>query len=176
MLDSSIRDVSCACTLQFLVREGRLHAIAYMRSNDAIWGLPYDVFLFSMLQELLATELGLPLGSYYHFAGSLHLYEYHFALARELIEAPKPEPFEMPPMTAPQQSSELIKAEVETRKHGTASAELLATLDPYWADLIRVLQAFRCGKHSDNEGVVEQAFQFNPYARLLRDGRKHGRS
>src|ERR1700688_4271437 len=63
-LDPRAADSPCACSLQFIVRGDQLHQIAYMRSNDAIWGLPYDVFIFTMLQELLACELGLELGTY----------------------------------------------------------------------------------------------------------------
>lgn len=74
-------DLSCTNTIQFIVREGKLHAFVNMRSNDVIWGVPYDIFLFSTLQEMMAVELGLALGKYYHYAASLHVYERHFELA-----------------------------------------------------------------------------------------------
>jgi hypothetical protein len=64
----------CTLSIQFLNRENRLHAIANMRSNDAVWGLTYDVFSFTMLQEVVAVSLGLELGEYRHNDGSLHLY------------------------------------------------------------------------------------------------------
>lgn len=51
------KDIACATSMQFLLRDNKLHAIVYMRSNDAFLGFPYDVFLFTMLQELLASEL-----------------------------------------------------------------------------------------------------------------------
>ena len=40
--------------------------LTYMRSNDAYWGLPHDVFAFTMLQEILARSLTLELGTYKH--------------------------------------------------------------------------------------------------------------
>lgn len=49
-------DVPCTCTLQFLLRDGLLHLIAHMRSNDAYWGLPHDVFAFTMLQGFWRTN------------------------------------------------------------------------------------------------------------------------
>jgi thymidylate synthase len=64
----------CTLTIQLLNRERRLHAIANMRSNDAVWGLTYDVFSFTMLQEIAALSLGLTLGEYRHNDGSLHIY------------------------------------------------------------------------------------------------------
>lgn len=56
------RDVPCTCTIQFLLRSSKLHAIASMRSNDAVIGMPHDVFAFTMLQELIARSLGAELG------------------------------------------------------------------------------------------------------------------
>jgi thymidylate synthase len=45
-----------------------------MRSNDVWLGLPYDVFAFTTIQRLIAEQLKLDLGTYYHQAGSEHLY------------------------------------------------------------------------------------------------------
>lgn len=66
--------VPCTISLQFLIRDSKLHCIANMRSNDVVWGLTYDVFNFTMIQEQIAALLDLSLGDYYHHAGSLHLY------------------------------------------------------------------------------------------------------
>jgi thymidylate synthase len=66
--------VPCTLSLQFLVRGKRLHSIVTMRSNDIVWGLTYDVFMFTMIQEYVARQLDLEPGDYYHNAGSLHLY------------------------------------------------------------------------------------------------------
>src|SRR5690606_7299134 len=58
-VSSLTNDLSCTNTIQFIARDGKLHAFTSMRSNDAIWGVPYDVFLFTCLQELMALEVGL---------------------------------------------------------------------------------------------------------------------
>lgn len=44
-------EIPCTTTLQFLIRDGHLHLSVTMRSNDAYFGLPHDVFCFTMLQE-----------------------------------------------------------------------------------------------------------------------------
>lgn len=82
------KDVPCTLSLQFFVRRGRLDLHVHMRSNDAVWGLSYDLFSFTMFQEMMLLTLrtfprfvGLELGTYYHTAGSLHIYERHFELA-----------------------------------------------------------------------------------------------
>src|SRR5206468_2212365 len=87
-LSVSCRDAACATSLQFLLRDGVLDAVLTMRSNDAVWGMPYDIFLFTFLQELMALELGVGLGAYHHFASSLHIYERHVALARRVLSQP----------------------------------------------------------------------------------------
>ncbi len=68
-------DVNCTCYLQFFVRDGKLYMTANMRSNDIWMGFPYDVFQFTCMQILMSMQLGIPLGTYTHFAGSLHLYK-----------------------------------------------------------------------------------------------------
>ena len=74
LLDRSNVDVACTLSLQYLIREGALHSVAYMRANDAYVGSVSDVFSFTFMQELMATELCVDVGSYTHFAGSYHLY------------------------------------------------------------------------------------------------------
>lgn len=43
-----------------LMRDGRLHAVCYMRANDADQGLLSDVFSFTLLQEFAARQLASP--------------------------------------------------------------------------------------------------------------------
>jgi thymidylate synthase len=68
------KDVPCTCSLQFMIRDGKLQLIVYMRSNDAYLGLPHDVFCFTMLQEIMARYLEIEPGVYKHMVGSFHLY------------------------------------------------------------------------------------------------------
>lgn len=85
------KDVPCTSTLQFFIRENRLHLHVTMRSNDVIWGLTNDLFSFTLLQEcfllLMRSEYPtLELGHYYHTAGSMHLYERHFDMAEQIMD------------------------------------------------------------------------------------------
>jgi len=68
-------DVPCTVALNFNLREGELHLGAYMRSNDVWLGLPYDVYCFTAIQEIMARKVGAELGTYCHHVGSLHAYE-----------------------------------------------------------------------------------------------------
>lgn len=69
------KDTPCTVALQYSIRDKRLYATTYMRSNDIWLGFPYDVFTFTCLQIKMAMELGVEVGEYTHIAGSLHLYE-----------------------------------------------------------------------------------------------------
>lgn len=135
-LTNIAKDVSCTTSMQFFIRQQRLHAVVTMRSNDAVWGLPYDIFLFSMLQELLACSLGLELGYYHHAVGSLHLYERHVPLAERVLAAPPPPGYAMPPMDHPEQLPLFLRSEAAIR---AGDAVRLSGLAPYWRSLADVL-------------------------------------
>ena len=85
------KDLPCTLSLQFFIRGGRLHLHTTMRSNDVFWGLTYDLFSFTLLQECMFLELkgagmkDLELGEYSHTAGSLHIYDRHFEQAAEVV-------------------------------------------------------------------------------------------
>lgn len=74
-LEGEKTDLPCTLSLQFLLREGRLHLITTMRSNDVWLGLPYDIFCFTCIQLMIAQHLDVQHGYYYHNVGSLHLYD-----------------------------------------------------------------------------------------------------
>jgi thymidylate synthase len=154
-LESHSKDTSCACTLQFLIRNGVLDLIVYMRSNDLVWGLPYDVFNFTMFQELLSCELHVPLGSYFHVAGSLHLYHRHEPLARRVLSNPNGlADFTMPPMPSGdvrEQLAEFLRRESALRTNDPAP-ETRQTLNAYWTDLLDVIQWHR---HAVSHGVEQ---------------------
>lgn len=80
-LGSGDEDYLCATSVQFLVRDGGLEAIVNWRSQDAWYGLPYNLFQWGQLVCTLATCLGLHAGTLTFNVGSLHLYERHWGRA-----------------------------------------------------------------------------------------------
>jgi thymidylate synthase len=137
VLDPLTADVSCTSTFQVLIRDAALHVIVHMRSNDAVWGLPYDIFLFTMLQEMMSAMLGLEPGVYIHSVGSLHLYERHFDLANRVLEEPDPAPMKMARMGPLSEFGAFLAAERDIRA-GLGHAGL----SPYWTDLATTLEDF----------------------------------
>lgn len=76
-------DTPCTIAVGFDVhpcRENELNMTVIMRSNDLVYGFCNDQYCFSKLQELVANELKMEVGTYYHFAHDLHIYEKHFNL------------------------------------------------------------------------------------------------
>ena len=67
-------DTPCTYAVQFTILDGELCMSVYMRSNDLWYGFCNDQYQFASLQELVARELDIPTGWYYHHAHNLHLY------------------------------------------------------------------------------------------------------
>tara|TARA_B100001123_G_scaffold342540_1_gene388692 strand:+ start:15704 stop:16705 length:1002 start_codon:yes stop_codon:yes gene_type:complete len=78
-------DVPCTLALQFFIRDNKLHLVVNMRSSDIILGIAYDIPAFTFMQELMAVQLGVGLGTYTHISNSLHIYERHFNMAEEIL-------------------------------------------------------------------------------------------
>lgn len=88
------KDIPCTMNLHFMIRNGKLDLHTYMRSNDVIWGTPYDVFMFTFLQEVIANTLEIEVGNYYHTASSMHVYERHYGLLNEMVSSSHAESYE----------------------------------------------------------------------------------
>jgi len=150
------REVPCTCTLQFVVRSRRLDMLSSMRSNDAIVGLPHDVFAFTMIQEIVARALNISLGSYRHVVGSMHLYSKDVTAAREYLKEGWQPKVAMPrmPLGNPMESiTRLLRAEGEIRRGGIVNLAQL-DLDPYWRDLGRLLQIYKHFRNDERERIA----------------------
>lgn len=72
--------IPCSVSYQFLIRNGMLHCIYYIRSNDYFKHFAIDVALTAMLMDWMVLRLraegypDLKLGHLNYFAGSLHAY------------------------------------------------------------------------------------------------------
>jgi len=68
------RDTPCTYAVQFTILNNKLNMSVYMRSNDLWYGFCIDQYCFSMLQQHVSEMLSIEVGSYYHHAHNLHLY------------------------------------------------------------------------------------------------------
>ena len=96
------KDFICTNAVQYLIRDGRLHAVVQMRSNDAVFGYRNDyawqrVVMVRLLRELKATADAafpanaeilskLKMGTITWQVGSLHIYPRHYALLEAAVE------------------------------------------------------------------------------------------
>lgn len=78
-------DFMCTNAVQYLIRDGALHAIVQMRSNDAIFGFRNDRAWQQHVLEKLAADLGVPAGKLHWQVGSLHVYERHYYLVDHFV-------------------------------------------------------------------------------------------
>lgn len=173
-LDERHEDVPCTCTLQFFARNGVLDLMVHMRSNDAYLGLPHDVFSFTMIQELVARELGLELGRYLHAVGSFHLYDENCREATIFLREGWYEPKAMPAM--PDGSPWADVDYLLGREHELRTGELspLAVADDdksYWGDLVRLLAMYalhRAGRF-DERGLLREGMTTNVFDTAIAD-------
>ena len=68
------KDTPCTYAVQFTILNNKLNMSVYMRSNDLWYGFCIDQYCFSMLQQQVAERLSIDVGSYYHHAHNMHLY------------------------------------------------------------------------------------------------------
>jgi thymidylate synthase len=83
------KDVACAVSLHFLIRNNQLHLTVDMRSVD-IWLGGFagpNTFEWSVLQECVAFWLGVEVGPMHFFANSLHLYEQNEEQAKLTLQS-----------------------------------------------------------------------------------------
>ena len=73
-IDKYTYDTPCTYAIQFTIVDNRLHMCVTMRSNDLWYGFCNDQYQFSKLQEMIAKEINMDMGTYYHFAHNMHLY------------------------------------------------------------------------------------------------------
>ena len=72
--DTYEQDTPCTYAVQFTILHDKLDMCVVMRSNDLWYGFCNDQYCFSELQKMIAHEVGVEVGVYYHFAHNMHLY------------------------------------------------------------------------------------------------------
>lgn len=154
------RDIPCTFGLFFHIRDNGLIMSTVMRSNNAFLLLPFNLFEFSMVGEMVAAAADVPFISYVHWAASMHVYDkaYEISSARIITEGGPGDSVVMPPMPAIDplgQATELARLEARLR-NSSSSAEFEQVrqsakdnLEPYWMALFNVLAAWVAAKRGE---------------------------
>jgi thymidylate synthase len=77
------KDTICTYAINFHVSDETLNMQVLMRSNDLVYGFCNDQYCFSKLHEYVANETGYNVGTYFHYAANMHIYERHFDLKKK---------------------------------------------------------------------------------------------
>ena len=148
----SARDIACITSMQFILRGAHLNCITTMRSCDVIWGLCYDVYFCTMLQELMAAQIGADVGWYQHSAASLHIYDEFVSMAEALVEhglVTEADP--MPKLVCPEALPRFLAAEAALRLNRPNANEELDSLPPYWRNLASPLRRLHRRRWVDDD-------------------------
>lgn len=165
------KDVPCTLSLQFFIRNEALHLHVSMRSSDVILGIAYDVPAFTLMQEILANELGVGLGEYVHTSNSLHCYERDFDTLEAIATSVGGDDCPMDPLPRVFPIFDLMEIERDISRR---SAESLSVTD--WttspvgesnlvSDWRRILASarFRKLRQRETAASVLQSVSFNGY-------------
>lgn len=81
-------DTPCTLAVGFDIKPGigTLDMCVTMRSNDLIYGFCNDQYCWTKLQQTIADELKIPIGTYYHFAHDLHIYKKHYDMREKFYK------------------------------------------------------------------------------------------
>ncbi|MBB1485756.1 thymidylate synthase [Oceanospirillum sediminis] len=152
-LAGNYSSIPCTCLFQFAIRNGRLHMITYMRSNDIHLGLPHDIFSFTMIQEIIAKSIGCDIGEYQHFVGSLHLYERNVDAAEQYLSEGFHDQIEMDAMpdSDPWEAIKVVLSFEEKLRVSSCSLNIPEELHEYWKDICRLLVVFKYIKNKKSE-------------------------
>ncbi len=77
---------ACLQHIQYFIRDDKLHCKVLFRSNDACKATFMNAFALIMLQQRIANELGVEMGTYSHRANSFHCYEKDFPMLEGYVK------------------------------------------------------------------------------------------
>jgi thymidylate synthase len=79
-------DAACLQSMQFLIRNNALCMHVLFRSNDLPEAFFPNAFALIALQERVAAQLGVPVGTYTHRSNSMHCYSKDFELLKGYVD------------------------------------------------------------------------------------------
>ncbi len=74
VIDETLDDCPCLQLVQCVIRDRRLHMKVVFRSNDMLSAAGANMYALVRLQQWIANELSLPVGSYAHISLVPHIY------------------------------------------------------------------------------------------------------
>lgn len=177
------KDVACTIYLHPLLRDGKLDLIANLRSQDMLWGYPYDVQAFQWIQEVLAGILEVDVGRYIHAMNSCHYYTDYEDQVIESKLFNHAEPMPDCRLTATEfglANSMLSRGLEAAREHNIEFVrfciDVLESLSDYYADWLKVMSSYECHRFhddTDNARLIAETVFIDSWHRWIND-KVHG--
>ena len=169
-------DIPCAFGVFFHIRDDRLHTQLVMRSNNATILLPFNLFEFSLLAEMVAVECGVAMGPLSVYTASMHIYEGKRNFSREIIEkGGDTQSTSMPPMPSDplplREISRLVQFEADIRHRSEAISDntieeeidkIRELFDIYWQQFAFLLLATVVNRRCLMDAAEILTFAMNP--------------
>lgn len=81
---SRSKDIPCNVSVMLRIVRGKLDLTVINRSNDLIYGVPYNCFSFSVIHYYVAERLGIDVGIQRHYSNCMHVYEKNRDFAKKV--------------------------------------------------------------------------------------------
>lgn len=163
----NVKDRACNVLAHLMIRNGKLDWLQVVRSNDIMWGTPYNWMQWTHIMEYVASRLRVPVGTYYHVADSLHMYDWHWEEATKVQEfnlyselGSEGHPYCHAVLTA-SDLQEVCRLEELIRCDGRVGL-LGAPLSRYWKQVLQVLNAHSYFKQKHNMAAFSMLTNGDP--------------
>jgi hypothetical protein len=127
--------VPCNIAIKFEVNRDKLDMHVINRSQDVCRGIFLDTFAYPMIQQIVAKNLEIPLGIYYHYIINAHIYENDVEFATRIIrDLRNQEPLEIDSKLTEKEAETMLEiSELIFKKRKMQEAEFVAKkLPDFW--------------------------------------------
>lgn len=168
--DAEKKYTPCINSLHFLIRNGALECQSFWRSENALTLLPTNIFEFTMLQELIASELEISVGCYVHSVTSLHYHledeEKLHRVLELLLSKEIPKPMNAMTFHSLKEIETLRSFEKKLRLQQSEGSEDFFELSDYWKNIGGVI-AYAIAKKRDDLVSMQSWLNDSPWKDLL---------
>ena len=160
-----IKDKACNIASMFLVRDNKLDITQIVRSQDFIWGLPYNFIQFGFITKYIAEVLKLEVGRYTEMVNSFHIYENHWEELDKIINTHKEYNYDYDSLGEIGARSHVYRVRdiMENMENGIEfniqfykkPYEYYMMGDDFWSSALWVFNSFWLYKHGDKDLCIK---------------------
>jgi thymidylate synthase len=170
------KDRACNVYAHAMIREDALDWMQIIRSNDAVWGIPYNLIQWGHVMEYVAKLLGVPMGNLFIVQDSYHVYENFYDECDSVSDFNIYDYLGGVPLALEASDSVLdclVKYEKNIREGVIYTFLEWKGIDlqvgAYWGEVLRVLNSYSKYKKGENySATLEAPGYFELYAPLMR--------